>query len=199
MKAVRPIKGLWLRMREDGVGPTLKGLRDGVTPKLWYIYRFIEPTTGGETRVDIDSNLDRLARIRASHPALASEYFRDQARRADRCFFALIGEKLAGIVWVLDEQHPSRVIHLGRGEVELAFLYVETEFRGRGIARSLIQEACRVLPQQGVSTVFSIIEQHNTASQRAFLASGFQRVAALHRPLLFGRRYYSPAAASAHR
>jgi ribosomal protein S18 acetylase RimI-like enzyme len=195
MKAVRPIRGLWLRMREDGVGPTLKGLRDGVTPKLWYIYRFIEAPAVGEPRVAIDSNLDRLTRLRASHRALASDYFRDQAKRADRCFFALIGEKLAGIVWVLDEQHPSRVIHLGAGEVELAFLYVEDEFRGRGIARSLIQEACRALPQQGVSAVFSIIEQHNTASQKAFLASGFQRVAELHRPLLFGRRYRSTDAA----
>ena len=194
MNAVRPIKGLWLRVRDDGIVPTFQGLIDGFTPKLWHIYNLANLTAGKNAPCLIESDLSRLSSLRVAHPRLTSEYFRDEARRADRCFFALMGNQLAGIVWILDARHPSRVIALGANDVELAFLYVEHEFRGRGIARALIQEACRVLPRQGVEAIYSIIEEHNLPSQQAFLASGFERVAAMRRPLFVGRRYHAPSA-----
>ena len=189
MKLVRPLRGLWLRIQVDGFAPTARGVVDGFTPKVWNIYKLAGPLPERTDQVAIDTDLERLDALRSSHPDLASEYYRDQARRATKCFFAILDGKLAGIVWILDAAHPSRVIRLGRDDVELAFLFVEPEFRGRGIARGLIREACRVLPMQGVDGIYSIIEQHNLPSQRAFLACGFQQVGAVRRPLYVGPRY----------
>jgi ribosomal protein S18 acetylase RimI-like enzyme len=193
MRAIRPLKGLWLRMRVDGVVPTLEGLLEALRPKVWYIYKLVGMPPARDAGCIIDSDLTRLASLRKLKPGLASEYFRDEARRAARGFFALADGQLAGVVWILDTRYPSRVIRLGPSDVELAFLYVENEFRGRGIARALIQEACRVLPHEGVTAIYSIIEEHNVPSQKAFLASGFQRIAALRRPLLFGPRFHTTA------
>jgi ribosomal protein S18 acetylase RimI-like enzyme len=193
MNPARPLKALWLRLRLDGVGPTVHGLVDACSPKLWHIYKLTTPPAPAPrpAKCRIDSNRTHLAPLRTAR-TFASEYFRDDANRAKRCFFAVVEGRLAGIVWVLDARHPSRVIALGPADVELAFLFVEPEFRGAGIARALIQEACRALPEQGASGIYAIIEEHNAPSQKAFLASGFEHIAAVRRPLLFGSRYHAP-------
>jgi len=61
-----------------------------------------------------------------------------------------------------------------RGTAELS-VYVHEEFRRRGVARHLLQEAIRRAPKLQISALVGLIFAHNTPSIRLFEQLGFSR------------------------
>lgn len=61
-----------------------------------------------------------------------------------------------------------------RGTAELS-VYVSEDFRRRGIARDLLEEAIRRAPALGFSALVGLIFAHNEASIRLFEQFGFTR------------------------
>ena len=189
----RLIKGFLLRVQKDGLGGATMGLVHAMRRMRWRVYRLLPPIPDRGDLLEIDSDLARLARLRRDNDALSAEYYRDVAGRCYRCCYACVDGKLAGIVWMLDSEFPSRFIGLGHNEIEIAFVHVMPDYRGRGIAKALIHRACRMAFSSGVSVVYSIIEEANVISQRTFEACQFRQVGVLFRSALFGDSYATPA------
>jgi ribosomal protein S18 acetylase RimI-like enzyme len=192
MNLLRPLKGLMIRLRSDGIRGTAQGIRDGFIPRNWRIYRLNPPVPEGLAQCEIGSDLAVLHSARSCDPGLPGDFYRDAANRSKQCFYARIDNQLAGIVWIYDTDYPSRVIRLAPGEVEIAFVFVMPEFRGRGIAKDLIRAACLHLLDRGVRIIYAVIEEHNLASQAAFTGCRFEWVGFVRRALLFGKPYVTP-------
>jgi len=71
-----------------------------------------------------------------------------------------------------------RVLRLpGGGRVGfVAWLMTHPDFRGRGLARKVVDAATRDLKADGCETLVTDIEGYNTASSNTFLRSGYGRV-----------------------
>jgi RimJ/RimL family protein N-acetyltransferase len=192
----RLLKGLFIRLRKDGLRGTTTGLVHAVRRRRWRVYRFYPPIPDRDESLDIDTDMSRLARLRRDNDAIPGEYYRDVAGRCNRCCYTCVDGKLAGIAWMLDSRSPSRFIHLGPAEVEIAFVHVMPAFRGRGIAKAMVNKACQIAFSDRVSTIYSIIEETNTPSQHAFTACHFKQIGVLHRTALFGNSYVTPASDS---
>jgi phosphinothricin acetyltransferase len=67
-----------------------------------------------------------------------------------------------------------------RGTAELS-VYVHEEFRRRGVARHLLQEAIRRAPKLQISALVGLIFAHNTPSIRLFEQLRFSRWGSLPR------------------
>jgi ribosomal-protein-alanine N-acetyltransferase len=90
---------------------------------------------------------------------------------------ALIGRELAGFI----------LSRLAAGEAEILSVAVAQDYRGRGIARSLLNLHLRRLAGLGTKEVFLEVDETNTPARRLYARNGFREV---------GRRegYYQYAA-----
>ena len=61
-----------------------------------------------------------------------------------------------------------------RGTTELS-VYVDLEFRRRGIAKKLLEEAIERAPALGISAMVGLIFAHNEPSVKLFSRLGFER------------------------
>jgi ribosomal protein S18 acetylase RimI-like enzyme len=186
---LRPITALRVRIRSEGFGAALRGLVYALQPRSYHIYRLTRPLNGEHPGFEVESSLDVLAARRKGVQGLSAEFYRDEANRCKLCFFTCLDGQPAGILWVLDTRYPSRIIDLQQGEVELAFVHVEQQFRRRGVAKALIRKSCRALLDSGVHTIYAVIEEDNAASQGAFQVCGFEKIDTLRRSALLGRPY----------
>jgi ribosomal protein S18 acetylase RimI-like enzyme len=85
------------------------------------------------------------------------------------CFGAFLGEQLVGMV-TLKQVEPFLA--------NLYTLYVLPEFRGRGIARALIQEAILVAKKQGITEISFTVMESNPAIA-LYEALNFRKVGAV--------------------
>ncbi len=81
-----------------------------------------------------------------------------------------IGERLAGVVVTT---HDGRKGWINR-------LAVRPEFRRQGVGMRLIQEAERVLHDQGLRIIAALIEDYNDASLALFHCAGYADYPSLH-------------------
>ncbi|KAF1809381.1 N-terminal acetyltransferase C complex catalytic subunit MAK3 [Eremomyces bilateralis CBS 781.70] len=101
----------------------------------------------------------------------------------DLCFMALDAKThdLRGVVVCKLEYHRS-----GTYRGYIAMLAVEEEFRGKGIATSLVQSSILSMKEKGADEVILETEVTNTASLRLYQRLGFLRTKRLHRYYLNG-------------
>jgi ribosomal protein S18 acetylase RimI-like enzyme len=133
---------------------------------------------------------EELARQRQISGWLPLSFHRDLVGDAGGCcFLAVIEGRMAGVLWAYEHNRPSGRLRLGAGDVEICDLYTLDEFRGRGVAKALIAEACRRFRDRGFARVYTYLRPDNVASCRAIQAFGFRKVGSLVRPVLFRRRY----------
>jgi ribosomal protein S18 acetylase RimI-like enzyme len=78
------------------------------------------------------------------------------------------GEQLAGFCWCV-------FFDPGTGlEGEVAEVYVDTEHRGRGIARALVQSAVELFREKGVTLGYVWTRPDNETAIRLYRAAGFR-------------------------
>jgi L-amino acid N-acyltransferase YncA len=82
----------------------------------------------------------------------------------------LIEEQVAG--WLTFKSFLPRSAYRGTAELSV---YVHEQFRRRGVARQLLQEAIRQAPTLQLSALVGLIFAHNTPSIRLFEQLGFSR------------------------
>ena len=76
---------------------------------------------------------------------------------------------------------------LEKGDAKLVQITTAGEARGRGLARRLIGESARAMEAEGFQRLFARIWHGHVASERAFEAAGWRRIAAVvtvHPPVL---------------
>jgi O-antigen/teichoic acid export membrane protein/ribosomal protein S18 acetylase RimI-like enzyme len=192
----RLLQGRLLRLRQQGLRAALRDLVRSFT--IVYDVRQCDLASGLpaghqspalEIRVGSEA-AEELARQRLTSGWVPISFQRDLVGDAGAtCFLALIEERMAGVLWTYDHTRPSGSLRLGAGEVELCDLCTLKEFRGRGVAKALIIEACRRFRDRGFARAYTYLRPDNVASCRAFQAAGFRKVGSLIRPVLFRRRY----------
>jgi ribosomal protein S18 acetylase RimI-like enzyme len=84
---------------------------------------------------------------------------------SDVCLGAFLGEKLAGFVLV--------AVHVPTGKATVENVYVDPRWRHQGIADSLIEEACRILRERGVTCATAFVRKDNGRSCVLFRSAMF--------------------------
>jgi L-amino acid N-acyltransferase YncA len=74
--------------------------------------------------------------------------------------------------WLTFKAFQRRAAYRGTAELSV---YVSENFRRRGIARRLLEEAIRCAPSFGISALVGLIFAHNDASLKLFEELGFER------------------------
>lgn len=182
------IRGIVENLRTSGLKATLGGIAAALKPRRFGVY-MLEPQQcpGGTSPFPLED----LGRARNAERKLETEFYADVRGASNTCFVAVHDDRLAGIAWILDCNHSSRFIALADGEVEISYLLVRSDFRGRSIARTLIHQACGWARNQGIRRVYAVIRRGNFSSEKVFARVGFKKVAELHRPGVIGFRYAS--------
>jgi len=139
------------------------------------------------------SAVKNLKRLREATPGLPVEFYRDEVDNIRSCFFACVGDQSAAIAWSYDHTKPSHFLRMSSGDTEIRSVYSLAQFRGRGLAKSVIAMACESLAREGYRRIYAVVHFRNEASLRAFRSIGFTKVAELNRPPLFGPRYITEA------
>lgn len=121
--------------------------------------------------------------------ALMRGYYRDdhlqfelQQQRA--AMLRLLEEPQWGRVWLM--QLPAGIVgyvavcfgfslELGGNDAYLDELYVVPEARGRGVARSALQQLNEPLAQLGIRALHLEVDRHNQAAQRLYSALGYHK------------------------
>ena len=71
-----------------------------------------------------------------------------------RWFLALDGERIAGGLGVIENDfHPRKDL-----TPNICAVYVEEEYRGRGIAGELLELACRTMAEEGIPTLYLLTD-----------------------------------------
>lgn len=87
-----------------------------------------------------------------------------------------------GAVWVaLDEGDvvgSVAVRDLGDGQAELKRMYLEPNYRGRGLGRQLLERALTWASAQGLDAVVLDTAEQMTGAQRLYESAGFKRLGA---------------------
>ena len=131
---------------------------------------------------------------------LSSEFFQDTIDGVDTCAVAMVGEALAGMIWIYRREHPSRLFRLEAYEAELNHGYILTEFRGHGLFSAVLTFTCRLLQTQGYRTVYAGVHAGNGPSLRAFHNAAFQDIGSVRHYLVFSTQgSWRPASAQAGR
>ena len=133
--------------------------------------------------------VESLKRHREAGSGLPVEFYRDEIDNMQSCFLACVGGQPAAIAWSYDRGKPAYFLRMSSGDTEIRSVYSLPEFRGRGLAKTVIVAACESLAREGYRRIYAVIHFRNEASQRAFQSVGFSKVAELDRPPIFGPRY----------
>lgn len=142
----------------------------------------------GDAQVLVDAT-GELAKLRLWARNLSVDFFRDVIDVKGKCILVTVSGRLAGIAWVFDSRRPGHFLRLAARDLEIRSVHTLREFRGKGVARLAIHEACRVYARRGYRGAFAVIHSQNQSSRRVFEAVGFHKVADVRRPSLFGPRY----------
>ncbi|RMZ78828.1 hypothetical protein DV738_g3597, partial [Chaetothyriales sp. CBS 135597] len=107
---------------------------------------------------------------------------------AELCFMAVDetdANKLVGVVICKLERHRGGPL---RGYI--AMLATREEYRGRGIATSLVSKAISLMIERGADEIALETEETNTAAMKLYERLGFLRSKKLHRYYLNGNSAY---------
>ena len=194
------LAGIQVRLRHQG----LPGLLSDVVRSFSTVYEVwqCDLTSDGPTwnrsatveiRVGPDAALE-LARSRQLNVPLPLAFYRDLADGVGGCaFLAVIEGQMAGVAWGYDQNRPMSSLRIGPGDVEVCDVFTIEQFRGRGVAKALLSEACRCYRERGFARAYATIRSDNTPSLRAFQAAGFRKVGKVSGRKLFGSRFVTVA------
>lgn len=98
------------------------------------------------------------------------DWLKQHSHTGYSCWVAEINQRVAG--WLSCKPFLPRCAY--RGTVELS-VYVDQDFRRRGIATRLLEQAIARAPSSGISAMVGLIFAHNGSSLQLFERLGFAR------------------------
>ncbi len=179
-------------VRRAGLRKSIAASRGAIVSIRFHIfvrYRGAKAFTGCPQGVEIFPDAtDLLRALRSGRQDLPTEFYRDEMIRGGRCSVATVEGRLAGVAWAYE--HPIERPHLilGPGEVELSASYTLPEFRGRGLYRTLMRFAVDWMHGEH-ERIFTMASHDNLTPLKTFVEIGFEEVAVLRRPSIFGPRF----------
>lgn len=193
-------KSLTTRIKREGFWAAIRDAAGTLLPTRFEVWKLSRENSSARNAAEADAGIlagpsavENLKQLRDATPGLPVEFYRDEVDGIESCFLACIGGRPAAIVWAYDHTKPAHFLRMSSGDAEIRSVYSLAEFRGRGLAKTVIAAACRSLFHDGFQHIYAVIHFRNEASLRAFRSIGFTRVAELRRPPLFGPRYLTSA------
>ena len=156
--------------------------------RLFGLVHELDGGLGAPARDSVSFALMTAEELAARRGRLAdppSQFFQDVVDGVDTCAVVFHGRDIAGLIWVYDFQHSSRLFSLGPHEVELNQGIILRQFREAGLFRDLLVFACAALRERGVRRVFAMVHADNWRSLRAFRAVGFRDVGSVVHFLIY--------------
>lgn len=189
-------KSLTTRIKRGGFWAAIRDVGGTLQPTRFEVWKLSRENSSARNGAEADAGIltgaravENLKQLRDATPGLPVEFYRDEVDGIESCFLARIGDRPAAIAWAYDHTKPAHFLRMSPGEAEIRSVYSLAEFRGRGLAKTVIAAACRSLFHNGFQHIYAVIHFRNEASLRAFRSIGFTKVAELNRPPLFGPRY----------
>ena len=189
-------RSLKTRIEREGFGAAIRDAFGTLLPTRFEVWRLSRENSSTRSVAEADADMlagpaavESLKRHREAGSGLPVEFYRDEIDNIQSCFLACVGGRPAAIAWSYDHTKPAHFLRMSPGDAEIRSVYSLAEFRGRGLAKTVIAAACRSLFHDGFQHIYAVIHFRNEASLRAFRSVGFTRVAELRRPPLFGPRY----------
>ena len=190
------VNSLKARIDHEGLWPAIRAALGTLLPTHFEVWQLLcanisglNSNVSGTTILAGPPAVESLKRSREAVSGLPVEFYRDEVDNIQSCFFACAGGRPAAIAWAYDHTKPAHFLRMSPGDAEIRSVYSLPEFRGRGLAKTVIVAACESLTRGGYRRIYAVIHFRNEASQRAFRSVGFSRVAELNRPPIFGPRY----------
>ncbi len=117
--------------------------------------------------------IEALVAWRSTQEQLPLPFDRDKISKVDTFLWAKIDARVVGIVWW---KAGGQMIRLDAQEGEIFDVLTLPEFRGRGLAKALVEAACRELRRHQIQRAYAAIRPDNAPSRRAFEAVNFQLI-----------------------
>ena len=124
-------------------------------------------------------SLDELRRIRSALPERPLEYYCDETFGYTLPFLARVHDRIAAIMWIVLRGQQSRFLDLQEGDVEINYLAVNPDFRGKRLGQHLMAFQIRWAAEAGNKRMFVVPNAENIPSERSMLDLGFRPVEAL--------------------
>ena len=180
---IRAFRKMVFITRRRGVRGLLRLLYDYYGRRHRFLVYKFDSTRSRQTLVPRDpalrvsiGTLAELQHWRQTTSEVPLPLLRDWSNGWSDFWWAWYESRLAGIVWVVDK---PPLLHLEPNGVAICDLYTIPAFRGRGVGKALVLEACRAMPDRGATQVYAAVDPDNMPSRRVFETLGFSIVAHL--------------------
>ena len=141
----------------------------------------------GRNGVEIEKGgIAELEEFCARTGATAWEFNRHKFDGVKDFFVARGVDMIQSISWIYRRSDPNRFLILGERHALLQYGLTLPQFRGRGLYTAVQKAAAEYLYEQGVNTVFVLVESRNKASQRSQEKAGFVKVREMHLKKVLG-------------
>ncbi|RUQ30608.1 N-acetyltransferase family protein [Peribacillus cavernae] len=135
-----------------------------VLPKIVAIYNSTIPSrmvTADSEPVTVESRLT---------------WFHEHNRKTRPLYVIISGNEICG--WISFQSFYGRPAYQATAEISI---YIDGQFRGKGIGRWALEKATQLSPGLGIKTLLGFIFAHNTPSIKLFSKSSFEEWAHLPR------------------
>jgi len=122
------------------------------------------------------------------NPDFPREFFCDRFHKVHNCCIARFDGVPAYIHWIYYRGDFSRFLKLGEDCAEINYVLTLPQYRGHGISTAAFSYSIQSLKEQGISNVFAVVHEENTASLKSFLKAGFRDVGSTCSFGLFNRK-----------
>ncbi|HRN51903.1 MAG TPA: GNAT family N-acetyltransferase [Gemmatimonadaceae bacterium] len=133
-----------------------------------------------------EASVADVKELRKGRLDLPEYFYRDEAEDLERCWVGLWDGQLVFIAWV-SLRGSSKMVRLGPGQAELAFVHNLESMRGRGVTKHAVHLIARTLLAEGYTGLMAVPHAENAAVNRAFVASGFVKIGTIRRYGIFTR------------
>ena len=134
-------------------------------------------------------SLEDLHRMRDDHPGLPIEFYCDDIQGFSTPYVAFVNNKIAAISWLVfsGENKNSRFLIFGENDAELNYITVLPQFRGKGIAKSLMAYIIQANKYNGLRHFWIVVHIDNIPQWKPTINLGFDPVSIIthwlfHRP-----------------
>ena len=124
-------------------------------------------------------SLKDLNMLRKKEKQQPVQFYCDISFKSTTPFVALINGKIAAITWGVDPGEYSNFLNLEKGDVELHYTLVLSEFEGKGLSMLLKSFAIKNYIKENRKRMFAVTNVNNIANYKLMIRLGFEPVEVL--------------------
>jgi len=121
-------------------------------------------------------SLEDLHRMRNDYPGLPIEFYCDEIQGFSTPYVAFVNNEIAAISWLVFPGENSRFLIIGENDAELNYITVLPQFRGKGIAKSLMAHIIQACKYNEIRNLWIVIHIDNIPQLKPTIQLGFYPV-----------------------